>query len=98
MVRHSITNVISIDDTNQGGSNVFTETPPSGHILVPNTIAPKPQAILHTQPISDLGFGSFNSMKYHHAKIRTNVSISGLSPWRSMFIHTLVRPPHIPYK
>lgn len=90
MVRHSMANDISIDDTNQGGSNVFTETFSSGNILAPNTIAPNPQAILHTQSVSDLSLGSFSSMKYHRTNIGTDVGISNLSRvhgYQCLFIH-----------
>ena len=73
----SIANGISIDDMNQGGSNGFIV---SGHILAPN-IAPKPQAILHTQPISDLSL-DFSPKRYrNHENIGTDVSNSDLSPW-----------------
>ena len=92
MVCHSIASVVSIDDMNQGGSNGSIV---SGHILAPN-IAPKPQAILHTQPVSDLNLGS---VRYcNHENIGTEVSISDLSLWISMLIYTSARPPHIPYR
>jgi hypothetical protein len=94
IVRHSITNDISINDRNQGDPNVFTETFSSGHILAPNTIAPKPQAVLHTQPISDESLDSFSSMRYHHANIGTDVSISNLSVDINTYLYISSTTPH----
>ena len=89
MVCKSVANVISIDGTNQGGFNGFIGCFAFSHILAPN-IAPKPQVIPHAQPISDLSLGSFNSTRHHRPNIgSTDVSISHLSPWISMLIHTL---------
>ena len=90
MVWHSTANDISIDDTNQGGSDGFTETFASSRILAPN-IAPKLQVTPHTQPVSDLSSGSSTSMGYYdHVNIGTNVSISNLS-WRISISYLFIR-------
>ena len=91
MVCHYIANIVSVDDMNQGGSN---DSIVSGHILAPN-IAPRPQDILHTQPVPDLGLGPVGYR--NHENIGTEVSVSDLSPWISMLIYTSARPPHVPY-
>ena len=91
MVRDSIAHDVPLDNTNQGGSNGFTETICPGHISTIN-MAQSPQAVSHTQPVSEL---SLVSTRYHGANLGTVVSIFQLvSVDISAYLYISLFTPH----
>jgi len=94
MVRNSIAHDVSFDNTDQGCSNGSTETFSPGHILETN-VAPKQQAILHAQPVSNLDLDSFSTTIYQHPNPGTDVSISHfVSVDTNAYLHISLITPH----